>query len=143
MVPEFTCGKTILPVPQCSRGLCPSITSKTRQNYASNRGKTIGKVTMFVTEPISLPLWQTYASRTRYLHMAQSAVTNSQKQISRSQVNRAGINAEISRVASRVVVFGGSLWHQEQPSKFASGRIWFAISLMGISLSTKSLASVA
>ena len=45
MVPEFTCGKTILPVPRCSRGLCPSITSKTRQNYASNRGKTIGKVT--------------------------------------------------------------------------------------------------
>jgi hypothetical protein len=42
MVPEFTYGKTILPVRQCLHGFFTLTKSNARQNYASSRGKTMG-----------------------------------------------------------------------------------------------------
>jgi hypothetical protein len=42
MVPEFTSGKTMLPASWLISGLQPSDTSKSRQYYASSRGKTMG-----------------------------------------------------------------------------------------------------
>jgi hypothetical protein len=42
MVPEFTCGKLILPTHFQYVGFCQWITGKKRQTYASMRGNIMG-----------------------------------------------------------------------------------------------------